>query len=183
MSNHDKTSDWMVNSSSWHFQLYQIAVAMWCKWTSNDSDRYEYVNLCTYVRMITVLFPMMMVIFLVLFTSPIWISVVMMNWYGIDPALSALWGTTKVIGWIVFALVVIVCIFYVVAWLRDVSPTQIYLKVFPGKAQKALPTESPISKPKVKSFFQIFCQWFTDKHNMVCRPIVIVESMNSGEAT
>lgn len=186
MSNHEKIEDWNVNSSSWHFRLYEIAVAMWCKWTGKSIDRYERVNLCTYVRMITVYFPMMIGSFAVILTSLIWIPMVMVNWYGINPALSALWSTLRLIGWIVAIVFAIVTIAFIWSLLAKVNFTKVIkstVKIFFIPLEKTAiesTANTVVDAPKAKNFFEIFCQWWKDGHDMLCRPITIIDSIKSG---
>jgi hypothetical protein len=186
MSNREKIEDLNVNSSSWHFRVYEIAVAMWCKWTGKSTARYEHVNLCTYVRMITVYFPMMIGIFAVILTSLVWIPMIMVDWYGINPAISALWTTAQIIGFILAIVFAIVTILFMWSLLAKVNFTKVIkstVQIFfiPLEKTSIEPTaDTIVDAPKTKNFFEIFCQWWNDKHAMVCRPMTIIDDIKSG---
>jgi hypothetical protein len=184
MSNREKIEDLNVNSSSWHFRVYEIAVAMWCKWTGKSTDQYEHVNLCTYVRMITVYFPMMIGIFAVILTSLVWIPMIMVDWYGINPAILALWTTAQIIGFILAIVFAIVTILFMWSLLVEVNFAKVIKSIaqifYTPVAITESSTDPLITTPNTKNFFEIFCQWWSDKHTMVCRPMTTIDDIKSG---
>lgn len=175
-NDHEKLQNWMISSHSWHFILYEIAVAMWCKWTGRNSWQYERVNLCTYIRMILLWFPLMTVILIGILSSPIWILSIMTYWYGTGPVVSALWSSFMFIGGVFLALLCFIGIIWFFSLLKKSHPIEtVNVFLYRIRSINKKDESSSIEPiPENKNFFEIFVQWISDHHNMICRPITVV---------
>lgn len=153
-----------ISTSSWHWKMYMFAVAMWAKFLNNPLWGYETPNLCAYLRMILLYQPIVLILNLAIYASPLWVGMLLGHYYGywiIIEILPYLWKVLAVIGWFALAAGVIFGIAFIGNFFENRSTKK-------NRIQKE-PTES-----SEKSFTHVVLQGISDKHDMFCRPIVPV---------
>jgi hypothetical protein len=111
----------------------------------------------------------MVVINLGVWTSPIWVSWMMVNKYGSGIMFGSWWGAIKlvvIVGSFLFLVFVVLPMIY--EKLRDIWRSR----------QASLPTtivsEKTTSQAKIPSLFHVVAQALRDRHDMICRSVTFV---------
>lgn len=155
-----------IKTKGWHYSTYRRGVKMWCRFTGNSEWEYmEISNLCTYIRVITIYFPLMLALHVIIFGSILWVPLFVSWMYPM-----AIGGGVVSLGWAV-AIIVIICL--ALGLIAIISKF-----IFPGTKEII---ETFLEKRKAKSLqkegekelsaWQIFVQWTKDRHDKVCRQI------------
>ena len=171
-----------VHSNQWHFRFYWFCVTLWCHWTEEPEVRFERPNLCLYLRTMLIYFPIVACVVGTIYLSPIWICILVAKSYGFIALILALAN----IGIILLALVAVVVVFVgailVCEWISnkyDVLQRRRWHRA--TQSRETLSQHPDVTPPQAFTFFQLFMRWWKERHDMVCRPIVVIDELKEGE--
>lgn len=158
-----------ISTNSWHWKLYLIAVAMWAAFLDDGLHRYERPNLCSYVRTLCIYLPIMFILNVGIYTSPVWlIGFIYAQFDG-----NILIETLMWFAWLRWALYVFIAIVIagVIIW-----ATKKTFRKFAQMKKSANDTKNEVSHEvtpttTTRSFTHLMLQSLSDRHDMICRPI------------
>lgn len=174
MSSKNKVAEVRINENSLQYKVFDLAVKIYSRFTGRSREGYKkFPNNCTYSRVILGAF-IVMLLNMALYTSPIWIVLLISSWYP----------TTGIIGGgiLIFSIILCFAVFIgaIFSWAYFHERYQEYKAeklVRKGIAEEAIEKNPEISNSHTS--WELFVQWVQDKHDYVCRPIVFVSSEES----
>jgi len=146
-----------------------FGAAMWAKFCNDPLYAHERPNLCSYLRVMFVYMPIMLVVNLAIYTSPLWIAGLLYNYYGPDLLIEivmwfswARWPAVFVAG-----LILALCLF------DDAHDEISRVRNEQGISGDIDETDAQNVPEETDhpSFIKLFFQYLKDRHDMVCRQI------------
>lgn len=162
-----------VSTKSWHWKVYMFAVAMWAKFLDERILNYLRPNICAYIRMFFPYLPIVLILNATIYTSPLWVGVLLGHYYGY-------WIIAAILPYVGYAVLAIVALIVAVVVIVGISNIPSLIRdLFSGKkeAPKAVPTNVD------KSFTHVVIQSIQDKHDMFCRQIEPVDDEHQAEVS
>lgn len=144
-----------------------FSVAIWAKFLGNGICRYERPNLCEYIRTILVYLPLILVINVGIYTSPLWIFGLVVHYYGFWVILEVLSFHAPVLLVFLAVAVVFTLVFVfanLLVYAKDKSKDNEYTSSQPEMVGEVV-------EKRPLSFTKMILQYLSDRHDMFCRQI------------
>lgn len=163
-----------ISTESWHWRIYMFGAAMWAKFLHNPLYCYERPNRCSYIRTIFIYLPVMLVLNLTIYTSPFWLIGSIYYKYGPGIFMETIARGSGWTPWIAMAALGIILVRF---FLRDVLDER-DAALQEQEHEEWVSCDRPAAQGDEEraSFTKILLQFLQDRHDMVCRQIVIKES-------